>query len=512
MSRTSKSAINSVVGMLFNLLSALSGFVLQAVFVRLLGFEYAGINTLFSDVLSILNLADLGFSNAILFRLYKSIKDNDDARTELLLSSYRKMCYLIGGVILVTGFLCMPFLDVLIKDAPQFSESLWSLFIIVLVTSSVSQAISYRSIYLVAKQERYFVTIVQYTCAFLCSVLQIAVLVLFHNIYLYLLVKLFTTILSGAVLAFITTHKYNIKWRSRERLKNDEITDISKDLGTLSVYKLCRTIDASVDTFVITKFVSTVKTAIYGSALLVINSIQDLLCQVNDGMIASVGDLNASGDKNAIHSIFKISFHYTYLSFGTCAAVISVFLTPLMNWWINGNLSDIAIWVIAMNVLMYGFGMNIATFRNAMGLFKKGWIRPAVTALLNVIFSVLLVKKFGIVGPLLGTVISRGVTTMWYDPYIVLKYGMDKKPWNYFFRYLLYTLFTVLTSIILFLIKCQLPQAVTFFALLWQGALYSVVALGILLLLGSFIPEQKDVLLRIFGLLKNVIKKLKIIR
>ena len=512
MSRTSKTATNIIVGIGFNVLSSLANFVLQAVFIRLLGLEYSGINGLFTQIISVLNLADLGFNNAILFRLYKSISDKDTERTEMLLAMYKKVCLGVSIFVLLAGMCCIPFLDLLVKEVPSFPESLWSLFIIVLATNSVTQYMSYTSIYIVAKQDRYTVTIVNYSCTFASHILQILLLLVYKNIYLYLLVKLALSIVSGLILKYISKNRYGTKWHSDNGLSGTERNEFIKDIGALSVYKLCRTIDASVDIFIISKYISVATTAIYGSIMMIINTIQDLLCQINDGMIASIGDLNAEGDKNRLYTVFNTSFHFTYLSFGTCAAVLAVLISPLMEWWIGENLSETAIYVLLINFIIYGFGMNVATFRNSIGLFKKGWLRPGITALLNLVFSIALVFKFGIVGPLLGTTISRTLTLVWYDPFIVIKHGMGKKPYVYYLRYVFYISVTLLTSFILILIRGSLPAPNTFFDILWQGCLYSVCAVVLLLLFGALIPEEKEVLSKIFDMLKNILKKFKVVR
>ena len=512
MSRTSKTATNIIVGMSFNVLSSLANFVLQAVFIRLLGLEYSGINGLFTQIISVLNLADLGFNNAILFRLYKSISDKDTERTEMLLATHKKVCLGISVFVLLAGMCCMPFLDFLVKESPSFPESLWSLFIIVLATNSVSQYMSYTSIYIIAKQDRYTVTIVNYSCTLACHILQILLLLIYKNIYLYLILKLALSIINGLILRQISKKRYGTKWKSENRLTVPERNEFIKDISALSIYKLCRTVDASVDIFVITKYISVATTAIYGSIMMILNTIQDLLCQINDGMLASIGDLNAEGDRNRLYTVFNTTFHFTYLSFGTCAAVLSVLISPLMEWWIGENLSNTAIYILLINFVIYGFGMNVATYRNSMGLFKKGWLRPGVTALLNLIFSIALVFKFGILGPLLGTTISRSLTLLWYDPFIVIKHGMGKKPHIYYLRYAFYIVVIFITSLILIFIRGFLPAAVTFFDMLWQGCLYSICTVILLILFGAVIPEQKEVLSKVSGILKNLLKKSKIVR
>lgn len=507
MSRTNKSAINSIIGISFNLLSSLTSFALQALFVRLLGLEYSGINSLFTQILSVLNLAELGFNNAILFRLYHSISEQDDDRTELLLCTYKRICMFVALFVLCAGLCCVPFLDQLISEDTSFPESLWSIFIIILLTSSVTQYLNHKSIFLVAKQERYSVTIVDYTCTFICHLLQIITLVLFQNIYIYLLCKLFTSILSGIILGHITHKRFGIKWKTSTKLDKVEKGEIAKDVGALSIYKFCRTIDSSIDTFLISKLIAVTTTAVYGSAMLVVNSVQDLLCQFNDGMIASIGDLNVSSEKKRIYDVFFQTFHFTYLIFGVSAVVLSVLLKPFMQWWIGYCLTDVAGYLILANFVIYGFGMNVATFRNSMGLFKKGWLRPAITAALNLMFSISLTLRFGIIGTLLGTTLSRGLTLSWYDPYIVIKYGMGGRARKYYLRYVQYMASIFLSAICLLKISNFLPVADTFIKLLWHGVLYLICASVLILLFGALVPEQKNVLDRIKPILMNLFGK-----
>lgn len=296
MSRTGKTAVNSSVGLICTAVNSVISFCLRAVFIRLLGLEYAGVNTLFSDVLNVLNIADLGFNNAILFRLYKTIADNDDKETEAYLALYRKICIWTGIVIGIMGMLCIPILPSLIKQAPNFKEPLWSLYLFVLASSVVSHMLNYKNIVLIAKQDRYITSIIHYSSIFIRNILQIIVLSVSQNIYLYLLIPIFTALCNGLVNGYISKRKYDLLWKSNKLPPRHIQRQIIKDVGALSVYKVCRTIDATIDTFLISKFVSVTITAIYGSMAMLFSALNELLGVFNDGMIASIGDLNASGN------------------------------------------------------------------------------------------------------------------------------------------------------------------------------------------------------------------------
>lgn len=507
MHRTQKTALNSIVGLGCSVISSLLSFVLRALFIRLLGLEYAGINTLFADILNILNLADLGFSNAIMFRLYKTISDDDKEKTEMYLTLYRKICYIIGIIVAVAGLCCVPFLGSLVKELPNFKEPMWSLYLITLATSVANNFINYKSILIIVEQDRYISTIIQYGCIFLRNGLQIVSLIVYKNIYIYLLIPLFTTVLNGVLNGIFSERKYRMSWHSKEKIAAEERRLIVKDVGALSVYKLCRTIDATVDTFLISRFVDVATTAIYGSVTVLLNALNELLGVFNDAMLASVGDLNASGNKNRLESIFYESFHSTFLAYGICTATLVPFISQFTKWWIGYTLEQNCLYLMLLNFFMYGIGMNVATFRNAMGIFRKGWVRPAVTALLNLCFSVVLVLKVGLAGTLIGTFFARLFTLVWYDPWLVLHHGMQKKVSKFYIRYVMYSFFTLIASLVGWFVCSHLPEPNGFFAVVFFGCISFMVAVTVLLLLGFLVPEQKKVILRLKSIIPHKLSK-----
>lgn len=503
MSRTKKTAINTSVGLICTGISYLLSFGLQAIFIRLLGLEYSGINSLFSDILKILNLADLGFNNAILFKLYKSIANKDDETTEMYLALYRRICYAVGTIVGVLGVCCIPFLDSFVKDAPKFPEPLWSLYIIILLSSVVSHFINYRGVLIIAKQERYIGIIIQYICIFLKHGLQIIFLLLFKNIYLYLLTDLFTTLLQGILSGIVTHKRYHLSWHSKKRVSSDEKHDITKDIGALAVFKFCRTINSTLDTFLISKFIAVAQTAVYGSTTIITAGLSTFIDTLNDGMIASIGDLNASGDREGVERTLRTSIHIMFLLYGTCTAVLVPILSAFCKWWVGYSLSDKCIYVLLFNFYTGGLNSNISTYRNSMGLYRKGWKRPLSTVIVNFFASYFLMMKFGIIGAFLGTMIANVTTMLWYDPFVVYKYGLGKSVKRFFVVYFYYLFLVAVASVIEFFLGRALPTADTFISLAWHGIVYLAVSFGIIYIGGTRIPEQKEILRRVSSMIKK---------
>ena len=138
-----------------------------------------------------------------------------------------------------------------------------------------------------------------------------------------------------------------------------------------------------------------------------------------------------------------------------------------------------------------------------MGLFRKGWKQPAVTVTLNVIFSVILVQIMGLPGTLIGTFIAGLLTRMWYDPYIVCKHGFDKKPFKYYFRYLLYFVITAFTSSVNVFAANSMKRFDNIFGLIITGFICLFVSVLILVGFGFIFKEQKFLFAKILGLIKR---------
>ena len=91
-------------------------FVVRTVFIHTLGKSYLGINGLFSNILQMLSLAELGVGSAILFKLYEPLSKNDKKRIKILLKFYKRVYQIIGIVITVLGLSLIPFLRYIVKD------------------------------------------------------------------------------------------------------------------------------------------------------------------------------------------------------------------------------------------------------------------------------------------------------------------------------------------------------------------------------------------------------------
>ena len=79
-SRTDNSIRNIMIGIGSEVFILVITFLSRTLFIKILGAEYLGINGLYSNILTILSLAELGIGNVVVFSLYKPIKNNDEQK------------------------------------------------------------------------------------------------------------------------------------------------------------------------------------------------------------------------------------------------------------------------------------------------------------------------------------------------------------------------------------------------------------------------------------------------
>ena len=118
-SRTKNAMKTSAAGVAVNLIKILLGFGYRSLFLTILSETYLGINGLFTSILQVLSLAELGISTAIVYRFYEPISRDDVSRVGMLMNFFRRVYAAIAGIILALGLAVMPFLHLLIRSSAE---------------------------------------------------------------------------------------------------------------------------------------------------------------------------------------------------------------------------------------------------------------------------------------------------------------------------------------------------------------------------------------------------------
>ena len=132
------------------------GMVNRKILLAVMGVEYQGINGLFSNVLSLLSLAEMGIGTAIIYHLYKPIQEDDIFQIKTLMGFYRKCYNIIAIVVFSLGLLVLPFLDFFIGEN-SLDINFNIVYLLMLFEVLASYLFTYKRSILYAKQRNYIV-------------------------------------------------------------------------------------------------------------------------------------------------------------------------------------------------------------------------------------------------------------------------------------------------------------------------------------------------------------------
>lgn len=454
-SRTEYSIINIITGLSGYVINTICGLVCRMVFTRTLAVDYLGVSGLFTNILSMLSLAELGIGSAIVYALYKPLAEHDEKKIASLVQFYGKCYRVIGCVVALIGIGLLPFLNMIITTQPDIKESLQLIYLIYLFNSASSYFFSYRSSLISAAQQHYIVNGVNYIITILQSIIQIVWLLMTHNYLGYLIIISIGVQVNNVTVSAIAKKKFPyISGSKAEPLPGEEKKKLVRNVRALTIWKLSGLLVNSTDNIIITYFRGVITVGLASNYTLLSGTINTLITQVFSSLNASIGNLNAIETKEKRLSMFNTINFANFWLFGWAAIGICVVSTDIVQLLFGERFTltpDIP-FVIALNFYMVGIQNSVWSFNNAMGLFRQGRYLLLLTATFNLIFSICLGRVWGLFGILIATALSRLFTNTWYDSYKLFRYGFGISVVPYYIRRLTYFALIVLTGFVCYLV------------------------------------------------------------
>lgn len=438
---------NMFFGTFFQIISLVMGFVSRTFFIKILSEEYLGINSLFTNILTILSFAELGVGSAIVYNLYKPIADNDQNKINLLLKFYKDTYAKIGTIMLIVGLILVPFIPYLIKDVPNISENIYIIYVIFLLDTVVSYFFTYRTAIITADQKNYIVVRTTQIFKIIQIIVQIILLYVTHNYYIYIVLQLTTTCITYLYLS----HKSKKMYPFSKKLPDDSLSkkerkSIFDNVKALFVYKIGSVVLNGTDSIIISKYIGLAALGLYSNYYLIVNALTQVLGQVFNAFTASIGNLIANKEKEKTKQIFNQLFYFTIFIFGTCSICLYLLLNDFIVIWLGEEylLSNIVVFAIVLHFFVNGVQFSSFTYRQTAGLFKEFRWAPILASFVNIFLSIFLAKYLGLAGVFFATSVSRLITSGWIDPYIVYKRVFKKNVMSYFLQYLKYLMIVLL--------------------------------------------------------------------
>lgn len=464
--------VNSSITFFAQIINIVLKFILQTIFVKTLGTTYLGINGLFSNVLTILSFAELGIGTAITFSLYRPLANDDQETLNIIMAFFKKAYRIIALVVAVIGLLLLPLLPFMVKG---HVDNLYYIYLLFLSNSVISYFFSYKRSLLLADQNAYINIINQLEFVVLQVVLQVVVLLTLKDFMLYLCIQIVCTILSNVSISkkvdslypFLNEDSVSpLPTRLRDEIKSNTIGMMGSRIGGIAI--------TGTDNLIISAFIGVHWVGLYSNYFLITNSITAVLTQAVSSVSSSIGNLANSSSKEKTSDVFEkhlfINFFLTYFS----TVFLIGLLNPFISIWLGSNLmlSNSVVMLIVVNFMVNQFRQTSLTFISGLGLFAKVGIKSILEAVINLVITVVLVREFhmGLSGVFIGTLVSNLLINVWYEPWIVMKYGIPSmNKFMVVYKYILYNVVTIITMIIV------QYMSISFF----EGGILSFVKIGL---------------------------------
>lgn len=418
-------------------------FIGRKIFLNFLSVDYLGINGLYSNILTVLSLAELGLDTAVLYSLYKPVADNDIPKINSLLRYFRKIYVLLALGIFIVGIAISPFLEYIVKSDIG-STDLLIFYLLFLINTIVSYFVAHKVAFLSACQEQWIQRIVTLSSNLVLQILHIVVLLLWKNYYVYVFATVGTTILNNLILN-IVCNKIHPELKGKTPPQDFDREPIKSRIYSTFVYKIGGVAINNTDNILISTLVNTAAVGLYSNYYTLISAVQGFIAIISTSLISAIGNLAAHGNNKRQYEIFDVALFFYHFIAAIGLVGFTLLSNDVITLWIGSDylFDSKTVFIIALNFYLTNAITPIWMFREANGLFAQVKYLMIIRATINIVLSIVFGKIYGTFGILLATVISLLVTNFWFEPTILFKTVFKVSVFNYWKKQIKYYAATV---------------------------------------------------------------------
>ncbi|MDE6923972.1 MAG: hypothetical protein K2P59_01745, partial [Acetatifactor sp.] len=416
-----------------NILFILLSFITRKVFLAYIGVQYLGITGLFSNILSLLSMADLGFGTAMNFSFYRPLAENDTDKLAALVRFYGKVYLAIASAITLIGLALAPFIGEIV-NLEEPVPHLTVYYLLFLCDTVMSYLFVYKSAVISADQKHYILD----TCSMIIQMaklcLQCVEIIVFQSYFAYIMIGIVATLAYNLCVSHKADRLYPFI-KKKCALNKGELWFIFDNLKSVFLYKISGSMLNGIDNIVISTFLGTIAVGIYSNYLMVTASLTSFITIVFTSMTASIGNLILKESPERRFSVFRLTQHVSFWISGfvsVCTYLLIsdfIFLCFGKEYVLNSAMSA----AVALNLYFSTSMQPIWIYREATGLYRKTKYIMLVASGINLVSSVFLAKTCGVAGVIFATVFSKFATYFWYEPKILYQSYFHKKVRTYYF-------------------------------------------------------------------------------
>lgn len=443
--RVKNSIKNIYINIVTQIIITLLGFISRKIFIDSLGTEYLGINGLLTNVLSMLSLVEGGIGVSIVYNLYKPLAEDDKPRIIALVQLYKKIYGILAILVFVLGMCLYPFLGLFIKEGEEI-KFLFIVYLIFVIKNVISYLNAHKWSLINADQKGYVLAKYNLIFTVITTASRIVILKFTKNYILYLLIELLIIIIqniwNGRIVntrySYIKNkEKYDIDLDIKENLKTNVKAIFLHNIGSYCVF--------GTDNLLISALVSLKAVGLYSNYTMIINQLSGLINPIISSIGASVGNLIATEDDKKVYEIFNVTYLINFWIYSLSVIFLYNLLEPFIDLWLGEGLllGKLTFIIILLNFYLTGLRKTVSIFKEKGGIFSEDKYIPILESIINLGASIILAKRFGLIGIFLGTTISSIVLPIWIQAKLVYNKLFNKSVSIYFLKYMIYLILTL---------------------------------------------------------------------
>lgn len=472
-------------GYIGNIIVNLLGFVLRTVFIATLGDTLLGVNGLYTGVLSILSLAELGIGTAMNYSLYAPVATKDYEKIKSYMLLYKKAYLTIAGVVTAIGLLLAPFLRYIIKEPGELTIRQLTIYYLIFLFNTVSTYfVAYKYSLVNAEQKNYIQTNITALTQLVMVTVQVAILLLTKNFLYYLLATSAVELIQKLFVSHYLNHLYPyLKEKEIQPLTEEDKQPIKSNIKALIYHKVGDAARLQTDNIIISTFLNVTMVGLVSNYNLVLMSVSGFLDIIFNSALSSFGNLIATEGRDRQYQLFKVYNFCAAWIYGFATIGFWMLLSPFIEicWGSERVIGSAVITMIMLDYYCKGFRIVLYNFKTAAGIFEADKYLSLIQGAVNLVISIVLVQRMGLIGIYIGTVIS-GLLANLIKPYYIYRISFGRTAWAYHKQVCGYALVTLLSAGIVYWLGTVIMSQVTILTFIMMFLVITVVVNGIFFL------------------------------
>ncbi len=455
--RVEKTLKNIKIAILYQLTILMFTFIDKKVFLNTLGVDHAGLHGLFTNMITMLSLAELGVGIAIIYNLYKPLEDNNKEEISALMKFYKATYYKIGVAIGFIGIVLVIFMPLFIKEPVYEMGYIRSIYAIFLLGTVFTYFTGYKRSILYADQKNYLLLIGDMGANTIGVFVKLWILLSMKSYPAYVMAHMIFKIVPNIWASHRVNKLYPYIREYETKLEDRKLQQIKSNVKDLFIHKMSNFVMMATDNMIISSFIGLNAVGLVASYQMIIGALTGFIAQAIEGIQASMGSLVASEPAEKVEDIYdKLTFMCFWIG-SFCAVALICLTQPFIKLWLGAEflLPGNVVIVIVLNFFLWIITRPLWQMMTVTGLFKEEKLNSLVEIIVKLTISIILIQKIGIIGVFIGTTVTYIIAWVMKSYFLYNRY-FKKSASKAYIKLIIYTLITITQVAITYTIASQI--------------------------------------------------------